>query len=463
MKTISTLLAVACLLATAPLFAQTDAEREVAARLAGGALIDGKAWDKLAYLTDRIGHRLSGSEGLAKAVTWTAEEFKRDGIPKVWTEEVMVPHWVRGKEAARIVAPVEWDLALLALGGSVGTPEGGITAEVIEVDSLEQLNERKDEVKGKIVLFNKAIEAGFDAKYGYGSAVPMRVVGPSRAARHGAVGMLIRSLGTADFRLPHTGTLRYEDGLPKIPSAAIASEGAELIHRLLASGDPVKVHMELGAKTLPDALSHNVIADIPGREKPEEIVLIGGHLDSWDVGQGAHDDGAGCAIVMEVMRLIQKSGMKPRRTIRAVLFTNEENGLRGGRDYEKRHGHETHVAAIESDSGGAEPVGFGVSAGEGGVAMIEEIASMLEFIDAHRVASRGGGADISPLRVHGVPLMNLRQQSFNYFDYHHTEADTLDKINRQNLNKNVAALAVMTWLLAEREETLPRNEPQEGD
>ncbi len=463
MKTVATLTAMACLLATTPLTAQTAAEREVAAKLAGAALIDGKAWDKLAYLTDRIGHRLSGSEGLEKAVTWTAEEFKRDGIPRVWTEEVMVPHWVRGEEQARIVAPVEWKLALLALGGSVGTPEGGITAEVIEVDSLEQLNERKDEVKGKIVLFNKAIEAGFDAKYGYGSAVPMRVVGPSRAARHGAVGMLIRSLGTADFRLPHTGTLRYEDGLPKIPSAAIASEGAELIHRLLASGDPVKVHMELGAKTLPDALSHNVIADIPGREKPEEIVLIGGHLDSWDVGQGAHDDGAGCAIVMEVMRLIQKSGMQPRRTIRAVLFTNEENGLRGGRDYEKRHGHETHVAAIESDSGGAEPVGFGVSAGEGGVAMIEEIASMLEFIDAHRVASRGGGADISPLRVHGVPLMNLRQQSFNYFDYHHTEADTLDKIDRQNLNKNVAALTVMTWLLAEREETLPRNNPEEGD
>ena len=471
-STIITLLLAVLLLPAAPgISAEAEGDRRadapgnrgVAAALAGAALIDGKAWDKLAYLSDRIGHRLSGSAGLEKAVTWSADEFRRDGIPKVWTEEVMVPHWVRGEESARIVAPVEFELALLALGSSVGTPEGGITAEVIEVESLEELNERADEVAGKIVLFNKAIEAGFDAKFGYGSAVPMRVVGPSRAARHGAVGMLIRSLGTADFRLPHTGTLRYEDGLPKIPSAAIASEGAELIHRLLASGDTVQVQMQLGAETLPDALSHNVLAEIPGREKPEEIVLIGGHLDSWDVGQGAHDDGAGCAIVMEVMRLIQQSGHKPRRTIRAVLFTNEENGLRGGFNYEERHGHEVHVAAIESDSGGAEPVGFGVSAGEGGVAMIEEIASMLEFIDAHRVASRGGGADISPLRVHGVPLMNLRQQSYNYFDYHHTEADTLDKIDRKNLDKNVAALAVMTWMLAEHEETLPRNESREGD
>jgi Zn-dependent M28 family amino/carboxypeptidase len=268
--------------------------------------------------------------------------------------------------------------------------------------------------------------------------------------------MLIRSLGTADYRLPHTGALRYKDDAPRIPAAAISAEDAELVHRLLAAGDRVEVHLRLTCQTLPDAESANVLAEIRGRERPDEIVLIGAHLDTWDVGQGAHDDGAGCAIVMETMRLLKRLGLVPRRTIRAVLFTNEENGLRGGRDYAERHGAEHHVVAIESDSGGDAPVGFGITAGEGAVEMVRGIARHLRVLGADTVHPSGGGADISPLKDRGVPVMGLMQDTARYFDFHHTEADTLDKVDPAALVRNVAALATMTWFLAEQEATVPR-------
>ena len=427
--------------------------------LLGGALGGSRAQAKLAHLSDRIGHRLSGSPALELAVRYTAEQLRRDGVPHVWTERVLVPHWERGTEAGRIVAPVERRLAMLTLGGSVGTPPGGVEAEVLVVDSLDQLDAAGEAARGKIVLFDKAIGAGFDANPGYGTVAPLRTKGPSAAARRGSVATMIRSLGTADFRLPHTGALKYEDDAPQIPAVAIAAEDAMLIRRLIEAGDAVRVRLELGARTLPDAESANVLAEIRGRERPQEIVLLGAHLDSWDVGQGALDDGAGCAIVMETMRLLARLDPAPRRTVRAVLFTNEENGLRGGKDYALRHGDELHVAAIESDSGGAAPTGFGVTAGAGGVELVTELAAPLRAVGATRIVAGGGGADISPLRERGVPVLSLIQDTTHYFDYHHTEADTLDKVQPADLDRNVAALAVLAYGLAEQEATLAPVDP----
>jgi len=429
-------------------------------RILEAARSDSRAYEKLAWLTDRIGHRLSGSANLERAVTWAAEELRRDGLEHVWTEEVLVPRWIRGRELARIVAPTEHRLAILTLGGSAPTPTGGITGEVVEVDSLETLRGLGERVRGKIVLFNREMQRGFSAENGYGALSPLRGDGPGEAGRLGAIAALVRSLGTASFRLPHTGATKYPEDGPKIPAAAVSAEDAMLIGRLLAAGETVRIELDLGCKTLPDVPSANVLAEIRGREKPDEVVLIGAHLDSWDVGTGATDDGAGCAMVLETMRLVSKLGLAPRRTLRAVLFTNEENGLRGGRDYAERHLAEMplHVAAIEADSGGAPPVAFGVSAGPGGAETVRELVRALADLGVKDVFPRGGGADISPMRNHGVPQIGHMPDSTYYFDYHHTEADTLDKVDRAALDKNVAALAYLAFALADAETPLPRLE-----
>lgn len=449
---IAGLTAAALLVSAAP--AGTDSE---VAGILGRSLAGTRAYERLAWLCDRIGHRLSGSEALDRAIEWSVAEMEKDGLDRVWTEPVEVPHWERGDAEATIVAPVEWPIALLALGGSVPTPPEGIVAEVVEVDSFETLDRLGDAVAGKIVLYHRVMERA-GGPNGYGAIVPHRVRGAARAARHGAVATLVRSLGTADYRLPHTGALRYDDEVPKIPSAAISAEDADMIQRLLAAGEPVRVRLRLGCRTLPDAMSANVLGEVRGSEKPEEVVVIGAHLDSWDVGHGAHDDGAGVVIVMEAMRVIAEAGRKPRRTIRGVLFTNEENGLRGGRDYAARHGEELHVAAIESDSGGFRPVGFGVTAGEGAAARLGEWLAPLRSIGAGNVREGGGGADIGPLRAFGTPVIGLRHATERYFDYHHTAADTLDKVDREDLERNVAAMAVAAWILADSPETLPRAE-----
>jgi Zn-dependent M28 family amino/carboxypeptidase len=277
--------------------------------------------------------------------------------------------------------------------------------------------------------------------------------------------MLIRSLGTADFRLPHTGALRYDDDAPRIPSAAIATEDADQLVRLIESGEPVRVRMRMNHRTLPDATSHNVIGEIRGRERPEEVVLIGAHLDSWDAGCGAHDDGAGVVAVMESLRILAAMDRAPRRTVRGVLFTNEENGLRGGRDYAERYSDVVHVSAAEMDSGGFPPRGYGISAGEGAVEMLEGILAPLAAIGANEAFGRGGGADIGPLRKFGTPMLAHVVDTERYFDYHHTAADTLDKVDPVELRKNVAAMAWVAWALAESQETLPRLpvEPDESD
>jgi hypothetical protein len=430
-------------------------------RLIDSGLATDGAYRKLAWLTDRIGPRLSGSENLEKAIVWCTDEMRRDGLDKVWTEEVMVPHWVRGEASGKILAPVEHPMVLLALGMSDGTPPDGITAEVVEVSSLEEVGALGEKARGKIVLFNKRIYPNGENDRGYGAGARLRYSGASAAAKVGAVGMMIRSLATADLRLPHTGAMAYEDGVPRIPAAAISPEDAELIHRFLAAGDAVKVTFRQTCKTLPDAESANAIGEIRGAGKPDEVVVIGGHLDSWDVGTGAQDDGAGCAISMEAMRLIRALGVKPKRTIRAVLFTNEENGLRGGKAYASSHAAELprHVGAIESDSGGARPLGFGVSGAPGSVEIVRGLAAPLASFAADEVREGGGGADISPMADAGVPMLGLRQDSTHYFDIHHTIADTIDKVNAHDLAMNATAMAVMAWQLANLDPPLARYTP----
>jgi hypothetical protein len=352
-------------------------------------------------------------------------------------------------------------MAILALGMSDGTAPEGMTAEVVEAGSIEDVTALGEKGKGRIVLFNKRIYPNGGEGRGYGSAVGLRYSGAAAAAKVGAVGMMIRSLATADLRLPHTGAMAYEEGVPHIPAAAISPEDADLIHRFLAAGETVRVTFTMSCKTLPDAESANVVGELLGSEKPDEVVVIGGHLDSWDVGTGAQDDGAGCAITMEAMRLIRSLGLRPKRTIRAVLFTNEENGLRGGKAYAATHAKELpqHVAAIESDSGGARPLGFGVSAGDGGTEIVKKLAAALASFAADDVQTGGGGADISPMAEAGVPQMGLRQDSTRYFDVHHTMADTLDKVDAHDLAMNATAMAAMAWQLANLDTPLPRYVP----
>ncbi len=433
-----------------------------AAGILEAALAEPRAYGKVAYLADRIGPRLNGSASYDAAVLWAVEEFRRDGLERAWTEKVMVPRWVRGEERVRIVSPVDASLTAAALGMSVPTPEGGVAAEAVEVESFEGLSALGERARGKIVLFNRPMRRGAGPEWGYGAASSLRHRGGIEASRLGAVGALIRSIGTARYRLVHTGMTGREDGVPSIPYAAISEEDADLVHRLLAAGETVRIHMTLGCRTEPDVEQANVLAEIRGREKPDEIVVIGCHLDSWDLGTGAIDDGAGCAIVMESMRIVRSLGLVPRRTIRAVLFANEENGLRGGKAYAETHAGELgrHVAAIEADSGAGRATGWGVAAGAGGEEIVRRIAKPLSRIGAAEVSKGGGGADISPMRPAGVPFLLLRQETEHYFDYHHSPADTLDKVDPQDLQRAAAAMAVMAHGLADDEATIPRQEPE---
>lgn len=438
---------------TASLFAQTTSPlaeqyRESTGRLIDAALADQEGMDKLTYLCDRIGNRLSGSTALERAVTWAAAQMKADGLSNVVTPSVRVPHWVRGNESAALTEPVARPLTILGLGGSIGTPKRGITAEVVPVSSFEDLEKRgRAAVQGRIVLFNVPYE-------GYNRTVVYRTAGASRAARLGAVAALVRSITPVSIQSPHTGALEYADGLPKIPSAAVTIEDALLIQRLADAGNAVTVHLEMEAHMLPDAESANVIGEIPGRERPDEIVVIGGHLDSWDVGAGAQDDGSGCITALEAAHLIHKLGLRPRRTLRVVFWTNEENGGAGGEAYRMWAGDtvRNHVAAIEMDGGAEKPMGFGLSANgdlQASLTRLREIGALLERIDAASIQPGGGGADIAPIMADGVPGLALRTVGTHYFDWHHSRADTPDKIKLEDLRGNIAAMAVMAYVLAD--------------
>jgi carboxypeptidase Q len=423
--------------------------RATADRLMDAARTQGRAWERLRDLTDLFGHRLSGSPQLEAALRWAADEMGKDGLENVRLEPVMVPRWVRGRESLDLVEPDGGGLVLLGLGGSVATPPGGVTAELLVVKSFDELEARATEARGRIVLYNVPFTK-------YGETVRYRGAGASRAAKHGAVAALLRSVGLPGLRTPHTGALRYEDGAPRIPAAAIPFEDADRLQRLADRKVKVVLKLRMEAQTLPDAPSANLVAEWKGREKPDEIVLIGGHLDSWDVGTGAMDDGGGSVVMWEAVRVMKSLGLRPRRTVRVVLFTNEENGLRGGTAYRDAHQSETHVAAIESDSGVFKPRGFGFTGSDAARAVVKSVAALLEPIDAATIASEGGGADIGPLvRARKVPSLSLDVDGSRYFLLHHTPADTLDKLDPDDVARCVATVAVMAYVLADLPERLP--------
>ena len=377
--------------------------------------------------------------------------MKHDKLDNVRMEKVMVPHWVRGEESLELIEPVGRKLSMLGLGNSVGTPPAGVTAEAVVVRTFDELEALGERVRGKIVVFNAPFKT-------YGETVAYRGGGPSRAAKYGAVAVVVRSITPVSLQTPHTGALRYSDDQPKIPAAAVTIEGAELLQRMQERGEHPVLRLKMEAHFLPDAESANVVAEIKGRERPEEVVVVGGHIDSWDVGQGAQDDGGGCIVSWEAVRLLKELGLRPRRTIRVVLFTNEENGARGGAGYRDAHKAElaNHVLAIESDIGVFRPTGFGLSEKASPQARADfiEIAKLLSGIHADLIDPDGEGTDIAPMMKEGVTGASLDVDFSHYFDIHHTQADTFDKVNPQELAACVAAMTVMAYVVADMPERL---------
>jgi carboxypeptidase Q len=426
-----------------------DPYRDAASRLTGEALASDFAWQRLALLGDTFGNRLSGSPNLDAAIKWAVDEMQKDGLENVHTEPVKVPHWVRGRESLEIAGAIPQPLVILGLGNSVGTPAAGIDAQLLIVHSFEELDAAADRVKGKIVLFNVPFT-------NYGDTVRFRTGGPSRAGALGAAAVLVRAVGPAGLRTPHTGTLTYVDGQPRIPAAALTTEDTARLQRMVDRGTTVRLKLMMEAHILPDADSFNVVGEIRGRELPNEIVAIGGHFDSWDVGTGSTDDGGGCVVTWEALRMMKKLNLRPRRTVRVVLWTNEENGTRGGLAYRDQHASElaNHVAMLESDGGVFRPTGFGFTGSDQGRARLRDIATLLAGIHADTIAAAGGGADIGPsVQQANIPSLSLEVDG-NYFLIHHTPADTIDKIDPLEVSRSAAAVAVMTWVIAEMPERL---------
>ena len=422
----------------------TEPYRPISQRLIAEAQSSDFTWRRLAELTDTFGHRLSGSESLERAIDWAVATMKADGLENVRKEPVMVPKWVRGRESLELVAPIRQSLPLLGLGNSTATPASGIEADVIVVRDFDDLTARAGAVKGRIVLFNVPFTS-------YGTTVVYRSTGPSEAAKLGAVAMLVRSVGPPGLRTPHTGATRYEDGLPQIPAAAITTEDADRFQRLQDRGIRSRVRLSMEARFEADSQSYNVVGELRGRELPQEIVLIGGHFDSWDVGTGASDDGGGCIATWEAVRMMKKLGLQPRRTVRVVLFTNEENGLRGGNGYRDAHQAElaNHVLLMESDGGVFDPAGFGFTGPDPARRTVTTIASLLRPLGADPVLPSGGGADIDPSgRAGSIPMMSHVVKG-DYFLIHHTHADTIDRISPKQIGDNAAAIAVMAYVLAD--------------
>ncbi len=430
----------------------------VAAELRDKALAESDAYDFIASLTTEVGPRPAGSVNDRRAVAWAVERLTSYGL-EVRTEPVTVPHWVRGKAAGRIVAPYPQHVELVALGGSIGTPEGGIEAEVIEVEGVDALEALEPgAVEGKIVFFNRRMTRHPQGA-GYGPAVQARGSGPAKASPLGAVAVIIRSAGTSSHRFGHTGGTRYADGVRKIPAAALSNADADMLERQVATGKPVRFHLELGCRNLPDEMSANVIGEIRGREKPDEIVLLAAHLDSWDLGTGAIDDGAGCAIVSEAARIIAALPQAPRRTLRVFLAANEEFGLSGARAYGELHADQlvNHTAAAESDLGVGKVSILRSRVAPDRMPWVRDLERLLSPLGISHVDTPAfGGADLRPLRPARVPFFDLPQDATLYFDYHHTADDTLDKLDPEDLRQNVAAYVTLAYLLAETETDLGR-------
>ena len=429
-----------------------DPYRDNADKLIKAATADQFAWDRVAELTDTYGQRISGSENLNRAIAWAAETMTKDGLENVHTERVMVPKWVRGVESLEITNPPQHVVPLLGLGGSVATPPDGIEAEVMVVANRDDLTRRAAEAKGKIVLFNVPYT-------NYGETVAYRSGGATMAAQHGAVAALVRAVGPTGLRTPHTGGMNYGEGVAKIPTAAIPAEDTMRIQRLTNRGIKVRLRLKMEAHFEADVESFNVVGEIRGSEKPEEIVLVGGHFDSWDPGTGASDDGVGCVVTWEAARLMKKLNIRPKRTVRVVLFTNEENGTRGGNGYRDQHEQEAanHILSFESDSGVFAPASLGFSGSEAARKLITDIATLLTPLGLQNIGPGGGGADIGPISTLGkVPMMAYSGDSTKYFTIHHTPADTIDRIEPAEVSKAAAAISAMIYVVADMPQALPK-------
>ncbi len=427
--------------------------KDEARQIIQASLDDDEGWKRLTHFVDKFGARITGSESLENSIDWIVQKMKQDEeLDNIRTQRVMVDYWVRGDESAWLLEPRKEKLNMLGLGGSIGTPEGGITAEVLVVNSFEELHKKGEQAEGKIVVYNVPFTT-------YGETNDYRYRGAIEAAKEGAVASLIRSVASYSMNSPHTGASSYAKGVEKIPQAAITVEDAMMLDRMQSRGINPVIELKMDAKTMPEKVpSHNIIAEIEGSKYPEQIVVIGGHIDSWDVGQGAMDDAGGIFAAWQALRVIEQLGLQPKRTIRLVMWTDEESGITGGKAYKEmvqENGNlDNHILAIESDSGVFDPIGFGFTGSDEAYALIKKIGKLLAPVEASKIRRGGGGADISPLMQEGVPGMGLWVDGTRYFWYHHTEADTIDKLNKKDFNECVAAMAVMAFVTADMEQTL---------
>jgi len=464
-----TLLAISAILVASltvtPAAQDMEQFKEDVDRIVAEALQRGATHDRLRRLCQAAPGRLAGSPAAAAAVEWARQEMEALGLQNVRLESCDAPHWVRGDvERLAIAAPGDLagrELPIHALGGSVATPEGGLTGAVVRVTSFDELTALGEEARGKIVLFDRPMDdRQLDTFKAYGGAVDQRVRGAIEAARAGAIAAIVRSITTLRDDVPHTGGMRYESGVEQVPSAAISTLGADLIAARLTAGDQVVLHLELSCGMLPEVPSSNVVGELIGTELPDEILVVGGHLDCWDVGEGAHDDGAGCCQSLEVARILLALDLRPRRTIRVVLFMNEENGARGARAYVADHAVELeqHVIAMESDRGGFAPRGFTCDARDPAArAIVQSIATLLAPIGASKIVEGGGGVDVGFMAPAGVVTMGYLPDSQRYFDYHHAATDVFAAVNRRELELGSAAMTAMLHVLANLDERIPSN------
>ena len=422
--------------------------------LFNSVLKDGKSYEWLRDLTQNIGGRLSGSPEAAKAVVWGEKLMNTIGLDSVWLQPVMVPHWVRGvKEIAMYtINGVEKNVPICALGFSIATPNTGVLAEVIEVKSLEEAAALGEKMKGKIVFFNRSFDNTLINTFSaYGGCVDQRVQGAAICGAFGAKGVIVRSMTNSEDDFPHTGTMTYND-LPQeqyIPAAAISSKAANILSADLKKNPTLKFYFKQNCKTLQDAPSFNVVGEIKGTETPENIFVVGGHLDSWDLGEGAHDDGTGVVQSLEVAYLFKKNNIKPKNTIRIVFFMNEENGTRGAKKYAElaKLNKENHIGGLESDAGGHTPRGFSIQANASNTKLLQSWKKLLSPYGLHDLKAGGSGADIAPLKGEDVTLVGYRPDSQRYFDYHHTSRDTFDKVNKRELELGSASMASIVYLM----------------
>ncbi len=448
-------LLLAVLLASTPFFSQTEDEKQIKA-IYDMALTKGKAYDWLNYLSNQIGGRLSGSVQAQHAVDYTKTQLDALGLDKVWLQPVMVPKWVRGipEFAYFETSPgLTTNVPICALGGSVATPDGGLKANIVEVKGLDELEKLgRAKIEGKIVFYNRPMEPTLINTFeAYSGCVDQRASGAVEAAKFGALGVIVRSMNLRLDDYPHTGSMRYGDTPvnQRIPAAAISTNAAELLSATLKLNPNTKFYFKQNCKQYEDVQSYNVIGEITGSTYPKEVMVVGGHLDSWDLGDGSHDDGAGCVQSMDVLRLLKETGYKPKRTLRVVLFMNEENGMRGGNKYAEvaRNNNEEHVFALESDSGGFTPRGFTIDGSDENIKQIQGWRDLFAPYLIHVFQKGGSGADIGPLKDDGIVLAGLRPDTQRYFDHHHAENDTFEHVNKRELELGAATMASLVYLM----------------